>query len=163
MARTDHQFDLSVSPYLPTVPLEGSERVVGLNQLQRLLRQAPLYESEHDTNVPASGGWRARDSIFQAPLSSLRTKLNRRCHWVCFWHANMDTAFTQAYSIPGTVPALCQRMDCNISEFVVRFVLAWCLNLKSRCGHPLADSLIRDCTRCVTDVTTFRIVTTARP
>lgn len=111
---------LDVSPYLPTVPLEGSERVLGLNQLQRLLRHAPL-ESEQ-SNVPANG-WRARDSLFQAPLATLREKLNRRCDWINFIHSTMDTDFSQVYSIAGTVPALCQRVDCNISEFVVRFLL----------------------------------------
>lgn len=130
-ARPGFELDLSVSPYLPTVPLEGSERVIGLNELQRLLRQAPLDEAEDSAHFPANGRWRARDSIFQAPLSTLRDKLNKSRDWISFWHSTVDTELSQAYSIPGSVPALCQRIDCNISEFVVRY--------HSSCAYSLSN------------------------
>ena len=115
--------DLSISPYLPTIPLEGSSRVLGLNELQRLHRQEASIESEPSPTPLDSNGWRARDSLFEAPLASLGEKLSRRCDWVNFLHSNLHTDLKEAYSIPGTVPALCQRVDCNISEFVVRPVL----------------------------------------
>ena len=118
--------DLSISPCLPTVPLEGSSRVLGLNELQRLLRQEASTESEPSPTPLDSNGWRARDSLFQAPLVTLGEKLSRRCDWVNFLHSNLHTDLKEAYSIPGTVPALCQRVDCNVSEFVVRSVLLMC-------------------------------------
>jgi hypothetical protein len=107
--------NVDVSPLCPSVPLTGSDRVRGLYQCERDLRRTGdgLAEVEPVT------AWRSEDSIFDLTLPEVRKRLGRSCNWTEFFHDTIDKQWGQVYSIPGSLPCLWQRIDCNFSDYPV--------------------------------------------
>lgn len=113
--RRERDIDLSISPLLPSVPLCGSDKALGLHEINALLRITPS-EPEDDL---ISSPWYSR-SINMLTLPELEDQLQRKCDFVAFAHYSMLTPFSSVYSVPGSIPALLQRVNCNLLEFLVR-------------------------------------------
>lgn len=115
--KRERDIDLSISPLLPSVPLSGSDKALGLHEINALLRITPP-EAEDELPSPPS---HLHSRISSLSLSELQAQAKQRCCWVTFAHASMLTPLSMVYSVPGSVPVLLQRVNSNLFEFLVRF------------------------------------------
>lgn len=113
------EIDLNISPLLPSVPLSGSDSVLGLSEINSLLRIGPPCDSEDD---PSSWLPQSHPSISSRTLSEIQEQLDKTCLWVSFAHYSIHTPLARVYSIPGSVMALQQRLNWNMWEYLVSAV-----------------------------------------
>lgn len=120
--RRERDIDLSISPLLPSVPLSGSEKALGLHEINALLRITPP-ESE---DAPNSPHLHIQPQISNMSLLDVQEQVQQRCCWVAFAHASMLTPLSSVYSVPGSIPTLLQRIHSNLWEFLVRHLKFAC-------------------------------------
>lgn len=99
------------TPLSIAVPLDGTERQLGIRQLQRQLSRPKI---------------RSQYRRFSGPfLDSLTPEDVQRCH-LKSWKEFLPSPETNikrpcsAFSIPGSVIALCERIEENLFFFLVR-------------------------------------------
>eukprot|EP00892_Ulva_mutabilis_P006604 jgi/Ulvmu1/4315/UM002_0036.1 len=112
--RRKREIDLSISPLLPSVPLSGSDKALGLHEINALLRITPCEEGDDLFSPP----WYSKSSMSTLTLSDLDERVQQKCCFVTFAHYSMRTPLSSVYSVPGSIPELRQRVNCNILEFL---------------------------------------------
>lgn len=105
---------LARSPLALAVPLEGTEKEIGLKQIQRHLSRRPSIRSQYK---------RFKGPFFES-LTIEDVKRGPK-NWQEFLHAapkdvkmNLTT-----YSVPGSIESLTERVDENLVHYMVIFNL----------------------------------------
>ncbi|KAK9813247.1 hypothetical protein WJX72_011400 [[Myrmecia] bisecta] len=114
------------SPLAPNVPLEGSDTVLGLRQLerQRLAEASPFRTLAPDRLFQSNPG-RRNYTRYKGPfleetrLDSLRAPPRP---WPQFLHHGANSSVIVAYNVPEDVRMLCERLDENLVYYLVNYI-----------------------------------------
>ncbi|BDA51413.1 hypothetical protein COCOBI_18-2910 [Coccomyxa sp. Obi] len=124
------------SPLSQVVPLEGSETVLGLRQIDSLSRSENLKRS-----LGITGGLRQQYARYRRPFLHQLTTDNLRQPpkgWLQFACATRRETDGVAYNLPQHVAMLCERMEENLVFYLGNyFTIVGALGLHVLLQHPL--------------------------
>ncbi len=105
------------SPLLPTVPLDGTQTVTGLRELERQSRLQALQPPAPPQQAAASGASRrgryCGPHVWEQSLDALRAPPR---DWERFLHGG---ALRAAYNVPDSMAMLGERLDENTATYAV--------------------------------------------
>ncbi|KAK9822459.1 hypothetical protein WJX81_003625 [Elliptochloris bilobata] len=110
------------TPLSAAVPLEGSDTVVGLRELEHQQRRETLQSIFGA--VSGDGAAKGRTAYKGPRLAELRLEDLRRRErpWQVFLHGGEGTAWSAAYNLPEHVAHLCARCEENVVHYLGNYL-----------------------------------------